>query len=228
MDKRNLIIVGLVLVVLGLIYFNRLGTTKIAEENVAYKALQDTTHLYKNSLGSQAGYISVVIANNKSLQEMLDGAVSKNSLYQSIIDSLKKDKNLQSASVIATTTKTQYIHVIDTAYKNLAFSDTVSTKWYDIGVHIKDSKLGINLDQRDELNLTTTKKDNKGWFTGSTLTTYASSLNPNTKVIGVVSTSTVVDKRKVRISPIISVGLNSDLHGKGVRLGYSAGIGLSF
>ena len=227
MNKSNLAIVGLLLVILGLIYFNRISSTKLAQKDVALKAVSDTLHSYKNTVGGQGAYIAVVNTDKKNLQALLETQVQKNGLYNSILDSLKSNKNIQAASVITSTNSVRYVHVTDTLYKNIVYDDTLHTKWYDAGIHVNKGKLNFNLDTREELNLTTSKKDNKGWFTGSTLTTYASSANPDVRITGLVSTSTVVDKRKPRIGAFIGPALVTDKNLK-VNAGIAVGVGITF
>lgn len=223
----NWIIGGLVLVIIGLIYFNRITSNKLALKDNALITAQDTAHLFKTKLGNQGAYIATITADKNSLINILELKEKESGKYKDIIDSLKKDNSIQSISKVETETKTRYIKDIDTIYKALDFRDSIQTKWYDAGVHIKNSKLGLNLTQRDELNLTSKLKDNKGLFTGKTLTTFATSNNPNTNITGITSISTVVDKRKIRLG--VTVGPSALITPSGnIAVGAGATIGISF
>lgn len=226
-NKKNFIITGLVIIILGLIYLNRITNNKIATKDNALIAANDTVHLFKTKLGNQGAYISTIVADKNDLISILNLKDKTGEQYKDIIDSLKKNKSLQSAVIVNTNTETKYIHSIDTVYKRLTLNDTISTKWYDAGIHIKDSQLTLNLNQRDELNLISSLKDNKGWFTGSTLTTYAVSKNPDTKVTGITSISTVVNKRKARLGIFLGPGLTINNKGN-ISVGLTAGFGITF
>jgi hypothetical protein len=228
MDKRNFIIFGLGVVIAGLLYFGKISNTKLAEQSNLLKATTDTLHTFKTTIDNQGVYISTLVGDKDNLISVLSVKAKDNQVYQSLIDSLKKDKHIQSASVINTETKIRYKDRIDTVYKDLDFSHKISNKWYDANISIKNDSIGLDLTNRDIINLKSTKIDNKGWFTGSTLTTYTTSQNPYTNITGLTSISTVVDKRKIRISPSVIIGINTDLTGKSPRLGFAGGVGISF
>lgn len=228
MDIKNIIIGGLGLVVVGLIYFGNIQNRKIAVQNNLITASTDTLHKFKTIVGNQGEYISTLVGDRSNLIAILDIKDKNNSINLEIIDSLKKDKNIQSIAVISTNTKSDVSHKVDTIYKEVTFKDSISNKWYDASIDVNKGISRWKLNQRDQINLTTTNKPNRGLFSGKTLTTYATSDNPNTNIIGVTSVSTVIDKRKIRVSPTIGLGLNSDLQGKNIRLGYQIGISVSF
>lgn len=227
-DNKNIIIGVLLLVIGGLIYFGVIKDRKIAVQTNLITASADSLHHFKTSTGSVGGFISTLQGTKEDLVNVLKSKLEADSSKQAIIDSLNKDKNIQSMASIKTESNSSFTHKVDTVYSNINFRDSISTKWYDADINVSRgiSKWGIR--QKDELNLTTTLKDNKGWFTGSTLTTYATSANPDERVTGLTSVSTVINKSKLTIRPAFGIGLNSDLHGQNTRLGYNAGVVLTF
>jgi len=226
-NKTNLIIAGLVLVIVGLIYFNRVTANKLTSKDNTISQALDTLHKFKTALGNQGAYITTITGNRNDILNVLNLKSKENAAYKDIIDSLKHNKNIKSIASVNTINHTEYIHDIDTTNRKVVLTDSINTKWYDAGIHIKNSKLGLNITQRDELLLTNSLKDNKGWFAGSTLTTYAISKNPNTQVTGLTSISIVVDKRTVRIGTFVGPALLINKQGN-VSVGIAGGIGLTF
>lgn len=227
-DIRNFIIGGLALVIIGLIYFGVIKDRRIATQDNLVKAATDTLHKFKTTIGNQGAYISTLVGDKNSLINILNIKDKQDSSYQDIIDSLKKDKNIQNISSIKTDTKSNYSHKVDSVYREITFKDSITTKWYSAGINVDKGKSTWNINQRDEITLTTKLKPNKGLFTGSTLTTYATSKNPDENITGLTSVSTVIDKSKLTIRPAVGIGLNSDLYGRNIRLGYNIGIVLTF
>lgn len=228
MKSSNLIIGALVLIIIGMLYIGKIRNKDVAQKDVSITALADTVHKFKTDSGNTGVYIQTLVGDNNNLREALATKASENVLYQEMLDSLKADKNIKSASVITTETKIKYEKDIDTIYKLVNFQDSIKTKWYDSYVSINKSKLNVSTNIRDELFLKSTLIDNPGLFSGKTLTTFAVSKNPSVNLIGITSVSTEVDKRKVRVGPTISVGINTDTKGSNARLGFQAGIGVQF
>lgn len=228
MDIRNIIIGIGILVIAGLIYLGVVQHRKIASQDNLIVAANDTLHKFKTSNGNQGAYIATLVGDKQGLISILQLKDKADSTYKQVIDSLKKDKNLQSIAIVNTDTKSNYTHKIDTVYKDINFKDSISTKWYDASINVNKGNSTWEIDQRDELSLTNTLKPNKGLFSGKTLTTYATSNNPDTDVTGVTSVSTVIDKSKITIRPAIGIGINSDIHGSNIRVGYNAGIVVTF
>lgn len=226
-DIRNIIIGVLVLVIGGLLYIGHINHKEIAVKDNLAIAATDTLHKFIDK-GKQGAYISTLIGPKAALLPILELKAKSDSVYKEVIDSLKKDKAIQSVTIINTDTKSSYTHKVDTIYKNVNFRDSISTKWYDASVNVSKGTSHWNINQRDQLNMSTKLKPNKGLFSGSTLTTYAESENKDEQITGIASISTVVDQPKVRIVPNISAGLNTDIHGKNLRPGFQVGIGITF
>lgn len=227
------IIIGLVLVIVGLIYFNRITTNKLATQSNALVSANDTLHKFKTIVGNQGAYISTIVADKDNLLSILSLKSQDSIRNKSLIDSLKKDKHFQSGSVVTTISKSSSTSdiksgdlIIDTITRKITFSDSTQHKWYDIGTHIKDNKLTTNLTQRDQLNLTNNLKPNKGLFSGSTLTTYVTSANPDVNITGITSVSTVIDKRKIRLGTTIGPGVV--INKTGAHIGGAIVFGVSF
>jgi len=184
------------------------------------KASTDTLHSYKTKLGNLGAYKSTLVGDKDQLIQVLTGKSKQDSV---IIDSLKKDHKIQSISVVNTNSNSDYSHKVDTVYKGIRFKDSISTKWYDASIKVDSGTSKWNIKTRDEIDLTTTLKSN-GFLKGSTLTTYATSANKDESVTGLTSVNTVINKPRLIIAPAIGVGLNSDMQGKNVRFGFSAGV----
>lgn len=226
-NKINYYIIGgLVLVIVGLIYFNRITSNKLATKDNALVEANDTLHKFKTTLGNQGAYISTIVSDKNNLISLLQLKTKDSIQNKTLIDSLKKDKHFQSGSVVTIEGKTKYIHDIDSSYKAINLNDTISTKWYDAGIHIHNDKLGLNLTQRDQINITNNLKSNKGLFSGNTLTTYATSSNPDMSITGLTSVSTIVDKRKVRLGT--TIGPSVVINKTGTHAGIGITLGISF
>lgn len=226
-DIRNIIIGVLVLVIAGLLYIGHINHREIATKDNLAIAATDTLHHYIDQ-GKPGAYISTLVGPKASLLPILELKAKSDSVYKQVIDSLKKDKNIQSVTIVNTDTKSSYSHKVDTIYKDINFRDSISTKWYDASINVSKGMSHWNINQRNQLNMSTKLKPNKGLFSGNTLTTYAESENKDEQITGIASISTVVDQPKVRIVPNVSVGLNTDIHGKNLRPGFQAGIGITF
>ena len=203
------------------------ATRHIATHHGLAVALADTLHQYKNKDSTNGAYISTLVGSNKDLREALAAQSKYNKAYLILIDSLKKDRHIQTAAIVQEEGKIKYIHQIDTIYKHVNFDDTVNTKWYDSRISLHNSQLAVDVKTRDELFYKNSYKDNKGLFTGRTLTTSFSSMNPDNTIVGISSVSTVVDKRKPRIGGLIGFGgvINK---GPKFRPGPVIGVGLTF
>lgn len=228
-----LIIIGLVLTVVGLIYVNRITTNKLATQSNALVEANDTLHKFKTTLGNQGAFISTITADKNSLISILALKSQDSARNKSLIDSLKKDKNFQSGSVITTISKSSSTSnikdgdlVIDTITRKVTFNDSTQHKWYDVGTHIKDNRLTTNITQREQINLTNNLKPNKGLFSGNTLTTYATLANLDANVTGITSVSTVIDKRKIRLGT--TVGPSIVVNKTGAHAGVGITLGISF
>lgn len=227
-DIKNILIGFLTLVIGGLIYFGVVKDRAVANQNNLLVAAQDTLHTFKTVNGAQGAYISTLVGDKNGLIAILQLKNKSDVIYQKVIDSLKQDKNIQSVVVVTTETKSNYTHKIDTIYKDVNFKDSISTKWYDASIGVDKGLSKWKINTREELAMSNTLKPNKGLFSGKTLTTYATPANQDTKVTGITSISTVVDKRKPRLGIDVSTGLNTDIHGKNLRPGFQVGIGISF
>lgn len=229
LDKiKSYIILGLVLLIGGLIAFGVLKDRKLAQQDNLIKASTDTLHKFKTTIGNQGVYISTLVGDKNSLIEILQSKVKQDSSNQILIDSLKKDNKIQSGSIVNVNSNSNYSHKIDTIYGKISFKDSIKTKWYDASIKVDSGISNWNIKTRDKLVLINKLKPNKGLFSGSTLTSYAQSLNKDEDVSGLTSISTVIDKPKVRIAPAIGIGYNTDLSGKNGRFGFNAGVVITF
>ncbi len=225
---KNYIIPILAGIIGVLLYFNFTSSTKLNQLSTLLKESKDTLHIFKTKLGNQGAYISTLEGNKNDLINILS-IKDKNDLFnKQIIDSLKTSKDIQTITGVKIINHTVYEKVLDSTKQSIDFEDSVKTKWYDANIKIKNSKLSLGLDTRDELLLTTKLKDNKGLWTGKTLTSYVVSNNPNTDITGVTSVSTKIEQPRIKIRPAIGVGVNSDLSGKNIRAGFNAGIVVTF
>lgn len=222
---KNITIFGLVLLIFGLIYINRTQKNESVSNEIAVEAIKDTLHTFKSVYGSEAGYISTIVADRKNAIKLLEIEKDKN---QELIKLLDSNKTVVNAAHVKTETKYVYISDIDTTFKGLKFTKTIQDdKWITETIKVDSNKLSRNLSYRDAYLFHMDKKDNKGWFTGSTLTTYVEPMNPKTKVTGITSVSTVIEKRKPRIGTFLGPALNIDREGN-IKAGLSLGVGLTF
>lgn len=221
----NKIILGLFIVVSAiLIWLNvkQYNTHKVDQN--ALLAAQDTIHNYVTTYKSQGAYIKTIVANRDEAINLLKLNKLKN---KDIIDSLTKNKTIQSIADIQVENHTILTTKIDTQLKGIKFSKTLHTEWQDETISVDSDKLTRNLDYRDAYIFSTELKKNPGWFKGSSLTTFVSPKNPDTKVIGLTSVSTVVDKPRPIIAPAINFGYNTDLQGRNGRVGFGIGISIT-
>lgn len=229
---KNITNIALVLVVLGLIYFNRIQSKEIVAQENAIEAAKDTLHTFKTKYNSVGGYISVIEGNRKLALELLKIEGEKNKDLIALLDSNKK---VMQASKVGTVTNNYYEKDVDTIYRTVNFQDSIITPWITEHIKITGGKLKRSLEYRDEYIYHNDLKDNKGWFTGSTLTTYVEPKNPETKVVELKSVSTVIDKRKPRIGPYVGLGLSAhpeekvlDITNYKLKPSIQLGIGLTF
>lgn len=218
----NKIIVGIGIVLLGIsLYFNihQYESSQISDKAII--AAHDTLHTYNTTYKSLGGYISTIVADRDQAINLLKLDKVKN---KDLIDSLSKNKRIQTIAQVTTDTKIIYQSNTDTLLKGIKFTKSINTDWLDEKITVDSNKLTRILDYRDAYIFSNELKKNKGLFTGSTLTTYVSPKNPDTKVTGITSVSTIIDKPKIIINPAVGFGLNSDIKGNNVRLGWSAGI----
>ena len=229
MEKIKNYIIPICVGIIGvLLYLNINLNSKVNQKDNLIKASSDTLHTFKTTIGNQGAYISTLVGNKEDLITILNSRVKQDSINKDIIDSLKRDKRIESITGIKTSTKIEYKHKLDTVQSKVNLQDTIKTKWWDAYLNIKNDSLGLKVNTRDELLLPNKLKPNKGLFSGSTLTSYVVSKNPNTDITGVVSISTKVDQPKLMIRPAIGFGLNSDVNGKNVRVGFNAGAVITF
>ena len=221
---KNITNLILVLVILVMIYFNRNQTREISIQKAATEAARDTIHNFKTAVGSTGGYISVIQTDKSAVVALLKLEKDKNKNLIALLDS---NKTVVRATEIETNTRTIYESKVDTIYKDLDFSHTIKTDWRQEDISIKKGVFKSTLDYRDAYIYHEDKKDNKGLWTGSTLTTYVEPMNPETKVTGLKSFSTVVDKRKPRLGAYVGAGLSLDKQGL-VKPAIQVGIGLTF
>lgn len=224
----NLVLIGLVVLLsilsAGLFYYSRSVTKDNTRIQLAIKASNDTLHTFKTKFNSQGGYISQIVGDKNELIGLLSKEESKNKDLLQLLDS---NKNVQTAVDVRTETKTQYISIIDTTFKGISFTHTIHEPWLDEVIKVDSDRLTRDLSYRDAYLFHTDKKDNKGLFTGSTLTTYVEPKNPNTKVTGITSVSTIIDKRKPRLGVFVGPGGVVTPQGK-VYGGITVGFGLTF
>jgi hypothetical protein len=217
----NKIILGLFVIVSAiLIYFNIRQYNENKVKDTALIAAQDTIHHYITTYKSQGAYIKTIVADRNNAINLLKFNQAKN---KDLIDSLTKNKRIQTIADIQVENHTQAV-IKDTVLKNIKFAEAIHTDWLDEKISVDSGKLTRDLDYRDAYIFSTELKKNPGLFTGSTLTTYVSPKNPSTKVTGVTSVSTVINKPKPTIAPAIGIGLNSDIKGGNIRLGWNAGV----
>jgi len=220
---KNITNIALVLVVLAMIVWNRKQTKEIVAKDNAIEAAADTLHTFKTKYNSLGGYISVINANRETAMKLLSQEKEVNKDLIALLDSNRKV--LHAASVGTVTN--HYYSDTDTIYKDVNFSKRITDEWIDEQIDIKNGKFTRSLDYKDKYTYHLEKKDNKGLFTGSTLTSYVTPMNPNTKVTGLRSVSTVVDKRKPRIGPYVGAGLSMDKE-YNIKPAIQVGIGISF
>lgn len=222
---KNIIIIGLVLLSIVLLYFSRSTFKDNVRKENALAALQDSLRNYKTVNGSIGGYISTIQSDKNNLIALLN---AKDPIkYQELIDSLKKVKGLQLATDIQTVTNTFYKTDIDTIFKGLKFTKNIKDDWIDETIIIDSNKLFRTLSYKDSYLITQSPKDNKGLFTGKTLTTYVSPRNPNTILTGITSISTIVDKRKPRLGLFIGPTIGINKQGN-LSSAISVGFGVTF
>lgn len=220
---KNITNIVLVIIILGLIYFNRTQSKEIVRQENAIEAANDTLHTFKTKYNSVGGYISVIEANKGLAIQLLNTERSRN---KDLIALLEANKTVQTAAKIGTSTN-NYYEVTDTLYKDIDFTKTIKTDWLTEQIDIKKGKFTRSLDYRDEYVFHTDKKDNKGLFTGSTLTAYVTPKNPDTRVTELTSVSTVIDKRKPRLGAYIGGGLSLDKNFN-TKPAIQLGVGLTF
>lgn len=227
LNISSIIIAILAITIVGLIYFGVVKDRKLAQQDNLIKASTDTLHKFKTTIGNQGAYISTLVGDKNSLIEVLQSKIKQDSASQVLIDSLKQDKHIQSATIVTTNTNSKYSHKVDSTYKAVNFKDSISTKWYSASIKVKNDSSSWNIKTKDELVLTNNKKPNKGLFSGSTLTTYAESMNKDEDISGITSISTVVDKRKPRLGSFLGPSLLISSKGN-IKAGLSLGVGLTF
>lgn len=221
---KNITIPILILIILGLVYFNRNQVKDLSRQATAVEAYKDTLHTFKTQTGSEGGYISTIQGDKNSILALLTIEKNKN---KELVDLLDSNKNVVNATSVKTITKIKYISEPDTVLKGIKFTKNIHTNWIDEIITIDSNKLSRTLSYKDAYVFHMDKKPNKGLFSGSTLTTYVEPQNPDTKVTGLTSISTVVDQRKPRLGAFVGPALNIDKTGK-VALGVSVGVGLTF
>lgn len=223
---KNYILIGLILIsgILGYLSYKYKSSADISLSLL--KASVDTLHKFKTSIGNQGAYISTLQGSSKDIIPIL--SKRKTSIDSTIADSLKKDKKIETITGIITNTKIEYKNKLDSSQRKVNLEDSIKTKWYDAYVKVKNDTLAVRVHTREELIFTNKLKSNKGLWNGSTLTSYAISKNLDTDIIGITSISTVVNKSKVQIRPMILIGVNSDSHGQGIRFGFAGGVGITF
>ncbi len=227
MNLKNIAIICLLIISIVLFFLYKKKTENLNITNKAISELQDTLHLYKTADGAIGGTISVIEGDRKKLISLLNTSSNTNKQYKEIIDSLKKDKNIKTLSVINTITNTKYISKTDTLLKGIKFTRNIKDNWIDETISVDSDVLKRTLLYKDGYTITNKLKDNKGLFTGKTLTTYVSPKNPSTVVTGITSISTVIEKRKTRIGAFIGPSLSIDKN-YNISPTISVGIGITF
>lgn len=228
-DKIKTYLIPILLIAVGVLaYLTFTYSNRLAQKDNLIKASTDTLHQFKTTIGNQGAYISTLVGDKSNLITLLSSKDKTDSLNLQLIDSLRKTKDILEATGVKTITKIEYKHILDSAQAKVNINDSVKTKWYDAYVRVANDSLGVRVHTRDELLLTSKLKPNKGLWTGSTLTSYVVSRNPDTDISGITSVSTQIDKIKIKVRPFIGVGLNSDIKGNNIRTGFSTGLAITF